>query len=372
MADYIAKGPTADEVQRAVMSEVSGRIRGLEQVGGFGGKAVSLAEGQTYAHDSDFYKKTLASYAAITPAAVRAAMQQWLRRPALTIILSPGERDGLCRSEGGRRRAKPGRQDRRRGQGQPARFRRSASSRRSISRRSPTRTLSNGIPVDYAQRDGGAGDPGRAGVRRRRRRRRADTRAALPAMTMDLLDEGTSKLTSQQLAEAEERLGADVSTSNGGRPVVRHAVRAVAEPRAVARPAGRRRPKDAAFRPDDIDRVRAADADRHRADAEGPDARRAAAAAGGAVRRQPSLRRARRAAIRKAIAKFTRDDLVALPAALAAARQCQDLHRFGPAAEPKSSRCSRRASATGRRRRSPRASRTSPRRRRARPRRRSC
>ena len=43
LADYIAKGPSADEVQRAVMSEVSGRIRGLEQVGGFNGKAVSGA-----------------------------------------------------------------------------------------------------------------------------------------------------------------------------------------------------------------------------------------------------------------------------------------------------------------------------------------
>src|SRR5690348_5593723 len=74
MADYIKNGPTADEVQRAVMSEVSGRIRGLEQVGGFGGKAVSLAEGQTFAHDSDFYKKTLDAYASITPAAVRTAM----------------------------------------------------------------------------------------------------------------------------------------------------------------------------------------------------------------------------------------------------------------------------------------------------------
>ena len=83
IADYIAKGPTADEVQRAVMSEVSGRIRGLEQVGGFGGKAATLAEGQTYAHDSDFYKITLASYAAITPAVVRdrdAAMAQAARR----------------------------------------------------------------------------------------------------------------------------------------------------------------------------------------------------------------------------------------------------------------------------------------------------
>src|SRR5438270_1260048 len=74
MADYIAKGPTMDEVERAVMSEVSGRIRGLEQVGGFSGKAVTLAEGQTYAHDSDFYKKTLAAYAATTPVAVRTSM----------------------------------------------------------------------------------------------------------------------------------------------------------------------------------------------------------------------------------------------------------------------------------------------------------
>ena len=46
-------------------------------------------------HDSDFYKKTLASYAAITPAAVRTAMQQWLRRPPLTIILVAGRARSL-------------------------------------------------------------------------------------------------------------------------------------------------------------------------------------------------------------------------------------------------------------------------------------
>src|SRR4051794_28062718 len=93
MADFIAKGPSADEVQRAVMSEVSNQIRQLEQVGGEDGKAVTLAEGQTFAADSNFYKKSLATYATITPAAVRAAMQQWLRRPALTITLAPGQRE---------------------------------------------------------------------------------------------------------------------------------------------------------------------------------------------------------------------------------------------------------------------------------------
>ena len=55
------------------MSEVSGQIRELEQVGGFDGKAVTLAEGRTLAGDSEFYKKSLAQYAAVTPAKVRAA-----------------------------------------------------------------------------------------------------------------------------------------------------------------------------------------------------------------------------------------------------------------------------------------------------------
>ena len=92
VAQYIAEGPTDAEVQRAALREVGGRIRGLEQVGGFGGKAVTLAEGQTFAGDSEFYKKTLATYASVTPAEVQAAMRQWLTRPALSVRLEPGER----------------------------------------------------------------------------------------------------------------------------------------------------------------------------------------------------------------------------------------------------------------------------------------
>ena len=41
----------------------------------------------------------------------------------------------------------------------------------------------------------------------------ADSRG-LSAFAMNVMDEGTTSMTSQQLAEAEERLGADVSTSN--------------------------------------------------------------------------------------------------------------------------------------------------------------
>ena len=75
--------------------------------------------------------------------------------------------------------------------------------------------LSNGIPIDYVQRTGVpvtqlalAFDAGDA----------ADSPSArgLAGFTMGLLDEGTAAMTSQEFAEAEERLGANVSASNSG------------------------------------------------------------------------------------------------------------------------------------------------------------
>jgi zinc protease len=254
VADFIAKGPTSDEVQRAVMGEVSGRIRGLEQVGGFGGKAVSLAEGQTFAHDSNFYKKSLAEYAAVTPAAVRTQLQQWLRRPALTIVLSPGERPAYAEAKSAAP-PKPG-------------VDKSAGAVRGHRQIPPVgqlaaldfpdivhTKLANGLPVDYVQRTGvpvtqialsfDAGDS-------------ADSTQArgLAAVTMDLLDEGTSKLSSQQFAEAEERLGADVSTGNGAdRSYV--TLNALSPNLAPSLDLMSDTVKDAAFRADDLDRIKA-------------------------------------------------------------------------------------------------------------------
>jgi predicted Zn-dependent peptidase len=253
MADYIVKGPTADEVQRAVMSEVSGRIRGLEQVGGFGGKAVSLAEGQTYAHDSNFYKKTLAAYASITPAAVRAAMQKWLRRPALTITLSPGERPAYEEAKA----VEPAKTTGDKSDGAVKGNRPVPPVGKLAALDFPTivhTKLSNGIPVDFVQRASVpvtqvamAFDAGSS----------ADSPQThgLASMTMDLLDEGTSNLSSQQFAEAEERLGADVSTGNGAdRSYV--SLNALSPNLAPSLDLLSETVRDAAFRPGDIDRIR--------------------------------------------------------------------------------------------------------------------
>ena len=209
MADYLANGPTEDEVRRAATQDVAGRIRGLEQVGGFGGKAVALAEGKVFTGDSDFYKTSLNRYAAVTAADVRSAMQQWLSRPSFNVRLEPGDRPPYVEAKGSK--AKPV----------------DIPSKKTVRAVPPlTETppldfptvthvsLANGVQVHYAQRTAIpatqlalAFDAGFA----------ADARAArgLQNMTLSLLEEGADGMTSQQIAEEQERLGAAISASGG-------------------------------------------------------------------------------------------------------------------------------------------------------------
>jgi zinc protease len=92
IADFLRTGPTQDEVQRAATTTVAETIGGLEEVGGFGGKAVTLAEGAVYSNDPQKYKKDLTEVAAATPASVAAAARKWMGRPVLRLTLEPGER----------------------------------------------------------------------------------------------------------------------------------------------------------------------------------------------------------------------------------------------------------------------------------------
>ena len=48
---FLKDGPTDDELARAKTGIQAGFLRGLEKVGGFGGKAVVLAESQVYLGD---------------------------------------------------------------------------------------------------------------------------------------------------------------------------------------------------------------------------------------------------------------------------------------------------------------------------------
>ncbi|HEY0334494.1 MAG TPA: pitrilysin family protein [Stenotrophomonas sp.] len=89
---FLAEGPTADELERAQVAFRAGFVRGLEKVGGFGGKAVILAEGQVYRGDPGAYRKDLARAVAATAANVQQASQTWFGKgDYLLTVLPAGE-----------------------------------------------------------------------------------------------------------------------------------------------------------------------------------------------------------------------------------------------------------------------------------------
>ncbi|HEX8415144.1 MAG TPA: pitrilysin family protein, partial [Sphingomicrobium sp.] len=205
IAQFLAEGPTREELDRAATQMVASRIRGLERVST---KNQELAEGLLYNGSSEFYRTQLQQYASATPAQVRAAMQQWLGRPVLAIKVEPGDRPAYVESKGRPRkkvedikvasvkRALPP-------VGQPI----------ALDFPDVTHvTLSNGIKLSYARRTAApltqvalSFDAGYAAD--------APGQRGLQNMAMSLLDEGTATRSSQQIAEEQERLGAILAAS---------------------------------------------------------------------------------------------------------------------------------------------------------------
>lgn len=93
IADLIENGPSEDEVHRAITSRLAGEFQNLEAVGGFSGKAVTLAESALYGGDAGFYRRQFDALARVTPASVQAAAARWLGRPVLATRVDPGERE---------------------------------------------------------------------------------------------------------------------------------------------------------------------------------------------------------------------------------------------------------------------------------------
>ena len=86
---FLAGGPTADELDRAKIGNRAQFIRGLEKVGGFGGKAVILAEGQVYRGNPGAYRLDLERADAATPASVKAAADEWLDKGDYLLTVLP-------------------------------------------------------------------------------------------------------------------------------------------------------------------------------------------------------------------------------------------------------------------------------------------
>ncbi|WP_449427229.1 M16 family metallopeptidase [Rhodanobacter umsongensis] len=92
LKQFLAHGPTQDELDRAKVANRAGFVRGLEKVGGFGGKAVILAEGQVYRGDPGAYKKDLARSEAASIASVKAASDKWLSKGDYLLTVLPADK----------------------------------------------------------------------------------------------------------------------------------------------------------------------------------------------------------------------------------------------------------------------------------------
>ncbi|MFT4180120.1 MAG: pitrilysin family protein [Thermomonas sp.] len=87
-------GPTQDELDRARTSIQAGWIRGVERIGGFGGKADALAECAVFTGDPGCFRDSLKTLSEATIANVRAAGNSWLGagKGSHTLVVNPGKR----------------------------------------------------------------------------------------------------------------------------------------------------------------------------------------------------------------------------------------------------------------------------------------
>ncbi|VAV97320.1 Zinc protease, partial [hydrothermal vent metagenome] len=88
-AEFFAKGPTRSELARAKTKINASAVRGLESIGGFGGKAVTLAQGALYAGDPGFYKTRLKWLNEADSKSVQYAFRQWVGKPYYQLQVLP-------------------------------------------------------------------------------------------------------------------------------------------------------------------------------------------------------------------------------------------------------------------------------------------
>lgn len=194
---FLKDGPTADELQRHKTRTVANFIRGLERIGGFGGKSDILATSQVFGGTPDAYKANLGFVEAATAEEVQRTARQWLSDGVYILEIQPYPELKAAASTVDRAKL-------------PAPGAPPAVSFPVLERA----TLANGLKVILARRDaipvvslqllvdaGTAADqfasPGTA------------------SLAMNMLDEGTRTRSSLQISEELQRLGAGLGAGAG-------------------------------------------------------------------------------------------------------------------------------------------------------------
>jgi zinc protease len=196
MQKLLASGPTADELVRAKTNDRAGFIRGVERIGGFGGKSDVLAENQVFLDSPDAYLASLDRKDAATAADLKGAANRWLSDGSYSLEVLPYP-EYTASTEGVDRKKMP--------EPGPVPVAEFPKLQRA--------TLSNGLKLVVAERhavpvvnldlliDAGY----------------ASDQFATPGtadLAMSMLDEGTATRSSIEISDEVDRLGADLGTGS--------------------------------------------------------------------------------------------------------------------------------------------------------------
>jgi zinc protease len=190
--------PTTEELERSRTSLLGGLLRGLERIGGFGGKSDLLANYQTFLGNADFLEKDFARYYAVTPATIHEAARRWLHNGRAVMRVEPMPRYEAGKQASGFDRTK-----------MPPLGDAAALSLPALQRAK----LSNGLEVIVAEshkvptvqlnlivRGGWSADP--------------KSKLGISSLATELQLEGTATRTALQISDETERLGSYLNASS--------------------------------------------------------------------------------------------------------------------------------------------------------------
>ncbi|WP_237065505.1 M16 family metallopeptidase [Microbulbifer guangxiensis] len=194
--EFSRKGVIAEELKRIKQSEFASLVKGLEKVGGFGGKTDILARSEFYYGDPGALVSSLKDYARVSAAEVQDVAKRWLTDDSYTLVIKPEEKFSAAREGADRSQLPP--------------------VDKAVQLDLPRQqefTLDNGLRVILAERhdtpavflnlqfrSGAAADADRPG---------------LASIAARMLSEGAGNYDSLQFSSRQEELGAAITAGSG-------------------------------------------------------------------------------------------------------------------------------------------------------------
>jgi len=196
-AEFMQNGPTEEELRRVKASYFAGFIKGLERIGGFGGKSDLLAENEVFGGSPDFYKTYNNWLNSITAEETRQAARKWLSDGDMTLVCDPFPEYSVTGQEADRTKV-------------PEVDTKMATSFPEVQRA----TLKNGMKVVLARRSESPTVSANLVFDAGFCTDKFGGKLGLARLAMDMLDEGTKSLNSLQINERLQLLGASLGTSS--------------------------------------------------------------------------------------------------------------------------------------------------------------